>query len=58
MNSANSGKFSQEEEKKEEPQHKQADKGEETMKKRNYRRRTKAMIVPTQSNVWEGAVSV
>jgi hypothetical protein len=51
MNSANSGKFSQEEEKKEEPQHKQADKGEETMKKRNYRRRTKAMIVPTQSNV-------
>jgi hypothetical protein len=28
------------------------------MKKRNYRRRTKAMIVPTQSNVWEGAVSL
>ena len=51
MNSANSGKVSQEEEKKEEPQHKPADKGEETMKKRNYRRRTKAMIVPTQSNV-------
>jgi hypothetical protein len=47
MNSINSGKYSQEEEKKEEPQDKQVEKGEETIKKRNYRRRTKAMIVPT-----------